>query len=112
MASNREKLKIGGAHNESEALCRGRLPTAVVDLSGCLEGESFGGEARAYSTPLGTYLSVRVAGLSEDVYTLTVGGRVLSQLYCKNGEAWCGTMTEKFSAWNILKEEICIKKAN
>ncbi len=94
-----------------ESLCRGRLPSAVINIDGKCEGENFDGELKAYCTPLGTYVIIKMRGLPIGAYRVKAHGDVLAQLYSKDGgEAWCNIMTSKISAASLTKEAIIIDK--
>lgn len=103
------KLKRGAY----EWILAGRLPNAVVRLSGEGGTPELSGEAELYTTPLGVVICAALSGLPNEKRAQTFGlcvGNEETPIYLSAGECWCAVMTGYLSVAEIVGKTMTVKR--
>lgn len=103
------KLKKGAY----ELILEGRVPNAVVRLSGENETPELSGEAEFYTTPLGVVICAALSGLPHEKRTETFGlcvGNEETPIYSSAGECWCAVMTGHLSVTEVIGKTMTVKR--
>ncbi len=96
-----------------EWILQGRVPNAVVRLSGESEVPEVSGEAEFYTTPLGVVICAALSGLPNEKRAQTFGlcvGNEETPIYLSAGECWCAVMTGHLSAAEVVGKTMTVKR--
>ena len=102
------KLKKGAY----EAILEGRVPNAVVHLSGD-RGANASGCAELYTTPLGVVICAELTGLPSEKRVQTFGlciGEEETPIYSSAGSAWCAIMTGRLSVADVVGKTMTVRR--
>lgn len=103
------KLKKGAY----EMILEGRVPNAVVRLSGEEETPELSGAAEFYTTPLGVVICAELSGLPSEKRTQIFGlciGEEETPIYSSEGIAWCAVMTGHHSVAEVVGKTMTVRR--